>query len=274
MGPALELSDDLPMPFGRAEAVVIEVDEEGNPVLDASTRSATCVKTLCIQRHTPSPASGEGKFYVYHRDADNTGWSALLTEIDWYADLPGFGWASFTLYDEQSLPICIDDNDVVFVMEHPGAGISPFGIRLTICTNGQADESIATNFAIGGSNYTWGRFVPDTSKTVFCTQSSDNSACNNIDFSAIGDGSGTVRFLSPKSGTYVDLPVPSKDVNLTWPGSPLIGIWHNNSHHTVRGTGGYTRNCTNTNNDYEIGGSSGWHGVILNRWERWCYLHY
>lgn len=263
IGTPLELADDLPMPFGRAEGELVEVDEDGNALADASTRSATCVKTLCIQRDVPSPAPGEGKFYVYHRDADNTGWSALLTEISWYDDLPALGaWASFTLYDEQSLPICINEEDVVFVLEHHTAGTSPFGIRVTICENGLPMLQHADQFVLGGHNqYMWGMFDPADKE--YCTQGADKSQCGNINFSAIGDGPGTVRFFAPRSNVFVDLPVTSQ-AHLTWPRGPVVGMWHNNAHNLVRGTGGYTRNCNNTSNDYAIAGNTGWHGVILN----------
>jgi hypothetical protein len=275
-GPNFSLKDELPLPFGRAEVEIIKVDEAGLATSGVSTRSTlSCVKTLCIGRGAVQPATGEGKFYVYHRDADNSGWSALLTEIDWYNDLPSTGYASFTFYDEQGLPICIDENDVIFVMEHPGAGAAPFSLNISICNNGvQIVPTMENNVPIGGSiNFTWSRFVGDKNKSVFCTQSSDNSQCGNTTFGAQGDGLGTVRFVAPRTGDFVNIPVVGFG-NLTWARGPVVGMWHFDAHNLVRGQGGYTRNCNGSNNDYAIAGTTGWHGVILNRWERWCYLHY
>lgn len=279
-GPNFSLKEELPLPFGRAEVEIIEVDEAGLATPSVSARSSlNCVKTLCIQRSFPIPPVAT-KFNVFHRDADNSGWSALVTELDWYNDLPVNGWASITLFDEQNQPICIDENDVLYFMEHVTGSASQLGILVTICENGtlMSGANIANEQVdIGGNiNYMFTRFIGDINKPWFCGQSSDNSPCNNVNFGANGDGPGTVRFYAPRSNIFINLPVVSPPTNLTWQRGPVVGMWHYEAHNQVRAQGGYTRNCPNppTNNDYAIAGNTGWHGVVLTNRERWCYLHY
>ncbi len=251
-----------------------EDDHQGKK---AAVRSGTCVKTLCLQRAVPIP-SPSSMFNIYHRDADNDGWSALVTEIDWYDDLLPDVWNSIILYDEQNQPICIDETDEVYFLEHHTAVFSPLGVRVTICENGVPMPPPVQDltFSIGGSlTFQWRRYIGDNTIQELSTQSSDNSPCNNVDFSSSGDGLGIVRFFAPRNNVFVDLPVPSQ-ANLTWQRGPVVGMWHFDGHDQTRATGGYTRNCPNppTYNDYDIAGTTGWHGVILTNRERWNYLQY
>lgn len=263
------------MPFGRAEIVPLQDAATGEVPDQAALRSGSCVKTLCVQRAWPFPPAG-ARFNLFHRDADNTGWSALVTELNWF-DLPPVGiWASIILYDEQNLPICINELDEVFVLEHHTATLSPLGVRFTICQNGipMAPPIQDLTYTLGGSpGFMWHRYVGDATKAELYTQGWDNSPCNNIDFSSIGDGPGTVRFFAPRNNVFINLPVPSQ-ANLTWQRGPVVGMWHFNGHDQVRATGGYTRNCGPTYNDYEMCGNTGWHGVLLTNRERWGYLQY
>lgn len=263
------------MPFGRAEIVPLQDAASGEVPDQVALRSGSCVKTLCVQRALPIPPAS-AQFNLFHRDADNTGWSALVTELNWF-DLPPVGtWALINLFDEQNLPICINELDEVFVLEHHTAGFGLMGLQLTNCENGNPmPGAVVTSLTLGGNpNFMWQRYVGDTiNKPPLTTQSWDNSPCNNIDFSSVGDGPGTVRFFSPRNNIFIDLPVPSQ-ANLTWQRGPVVGMWHFNGHDQVRATGGYTRNCGPTYNDYEMCGNTGWHGVLLTNRERWGYLQY